>query len=165
MRVASGARWAVVAGVALCAAAVGPVAAAAPPSVAPVPFEQTFPGYTGVCEFPITVTFDTHQTVREWYDERGALVRSQTTGPGSVTIGNDDSGKSVTVSASGPTVNRHGRSVGTGSWVLIGRQANAAVLPFAPGAWLYRGRIADLDAADYSDVFRGRVVDLCAAVS
>jgi hypothetical protein len=39
------------------------------------------------------------------------------------------------------------------------------VLPFPPGAWLYTGRIADLDAADYSEVFHGRIVDLCAAVS
>ena len=67
--------------------------------------------------------------------------------------------------ASGPTVSHKGRSVGSGNWVLIGFEEDAHVLPFPPGAWHYSGRIADLDAADYSRVFRGRIVDLCAAVS
>ena len=130
-----------------------------------MPFQQTFPGYTGVCDFPVTVTFNTRQTLREWHDSNGALVRAQTTGPGTVTITNDDNGQTVTAGASGPTLVRGGHTVGVGNWVLIGRQVNAHVLPFPAGAWLYSGRIADLDAADYSNVFRGRIVDLCAAVA
>jgi hypothetical protein len=165
MRVVPGARWVTAGAAAVLTVAVGPLAAAAPPSATPVPFQETFPGYTGVCEFPITVTFDTEQTLREWYDEDGNVTRSQTTGRGDVTISNDENGESVTVSASGPTHLRKGTMSGSGTWVLIGRQKYADVLPFPPGAWLYTGRIADLDAADYSEVFHGRIVDLCAAVS
>jgi hypothetical protein len=147
------------------AVAVGPFAVAAPPETAPVPFQQSFPGYTGVCDFPITVTFDTEQTERDWIDADGDVVRTHVTGKGTVTVTNDTNQQSVTVGASGPTLSARGTSRGTGHWVLIGRTVDADVLPFPPGAWLYTGRIADLDAADYSQGFRGRIVDLCAAVA
>jgi hypothetical protein len=130
-----------------------------------VPFHATFPGYTGACAFPITVTFDTRQTQRDWVDSDGVVVRSHVTGKGTVTIGNDTNGRSVTVAASGPTLTTQGKSVGTGHWVLIGRTADADVLPYPPGAWLYAGRIAHLDASDYSKVFSGHIVDLCAAIT
>jgi hypothetical protein len=162
---ARGARWSVVAATLGLAVAVGPFAVAAPPETTPVPFQETFPGYTGVCDFPITVSFDTEQTQRDWLDADGNSVRTHVTGKGTVTISNDTNGEAVTVGASGPTLTASGSSRGTGHWVLIGRAANADVLPYPPGAWLYTGRIANLDAPDYSTVFRGRVVDLCAAVA
>ena len=145
--------------------AVGPFAAAAPPVTTPVPFVETFPGFTGACAFPITVSFDTHQTQRDWVDASGEVIRSHVTGKGRVTITNDRTGESVTVGASGPTLTSRRGSVGTGHWVLIGSEAQAEFLPFPPGAWLYTGRIADLDSADYTEVFSGRVTDLCAAIA
>lgn len=142
----------------------GPAALARPPVTTPVPFQETFPDTTGVCSFPITVEFDTRQVLREWVKRSGEVVRATTSGPGSVTITNDVSGETVTADASGPTVTKNGVSRGDGNWVLIGFEEDADVLPFPPGAWLYSGRIADLDAPDYSKVFRGRITDLCAAV-
>jgi hypothetical protein len=144
---------------------VGPAVLARPPVTTPVPFQETFPDTTGVCRFPITVEFDTRQVLREWVNRSGKVVRATTSGPGSVTITNDRSGESVTADASGPTVTKNGVSRGDGNWVLIGFEEDADVLPFPPGAWLYSGRIADLDASDYSKVFRGTIIDLCAAVS
>jgi hypothetical protein len=118
-----------------------------------------------VCDFPITVEFNTQQTLREWVDDSGAVMRSHITGKGTVTITNELTGASVRATASGPTLTKNGTSVGVGQWVLIGFKANADVLPFPPGAWLYSGRIADLDASSYAGSFHGRVRDLCAAVS
>ena len=158
-------RWLAGSGAACLLVALGPVAAAAPPITKPVPFVQTFQGTVGVCDFPITVEFNTQQTMREWVDDSGAVTRSHVTGKGWVTITNERSGASVRATASGPTLTKHGKSVGTGQWVLIGFEANADVLPFPPGAWLYSGRIADLDASSYAESFHGRVTDLCAAVA
>jgi hypothetical protein len=156
--------WAASAVVASAGLAVGSVAAAAP-TTTPVPFQETFPGYTGACDFPITVTFDTRQTMREWPGADGEAVRVHVTGPGQVTITNDENGRSVVANASGPTLTSNGKSKGTGHWVLIGRDDQADFLPFPPGAWLYTGRIGNLDAPSYADVFRGSITDLCAAVS
>lgn len=144
--------------------AIGSVAVAAP-SKTPVPFQETFPGFTGACDFPITVTFDTQQTMREWKGADGEIIRTHVTGKGSVTVSNDENGRSMTVSASGPTLAGKGGAKGTGNWVLIGTDEQAEFLPFPPGAWLYSGRIGNLDAPDYSKVFRGHVTNLCAAIA
>jgi hypothetical protein len=156
---------AVVPAVVSVAVAVGPFAAASPPTTTPVPFQQTFPAYTGACDFPITVTFNTQQTQRDWPDADRSVLRSHVTGKGTVTISNDTNGSSVTVGASGPTLTTEGKSKGTGHWVLIGRVANVDVLPYPPGVWLYTGHIADVNAPDYSSVFHGHIVDLCAAIA
>ena len=95
----------------------------------------------------------------------GYFVRKDAVFQRRVTITNDRTGESVTVGASGPTLTSKRGSVGTGHWVLIGSDAQAEFLPFPPGAWLYTGRIADLDSADYTEGFHGRVTDLCAAIS
>lgn len=145
--------------------AVGSVAVASPPVKTPIPFLATFPGYAGACEFPITVAFDTQQTMRQWQNANGEMVRMHVTGKGSVTLTNDGDDASIRVNASGPTHGKNGPSKGTGHWVLIGTQAQAQYLPFPPGAWLYSGRIGNLDAADYSTVFKGTITDLCAAIS
>jgi len=152
-------------GIVVASLIAGPSALAVPPVTTPVPFQETFPGTTGVCDFPITVEFNTRQVLREWLNKSGEVKKATTSGPGKVTITNDETGDSVTVDASGPTITKRGVSKGTGNWVLFGFEEDADVLPFPPGAWLYSGKIADLDAADYSKVFRGRVTDLCAAVA
>jgi len=152
-------------GIVVASLIAGPSALAVPPVTTPVPFQETFPGTTGVCDFPITVEFDTRQVLREWVKKSGVVTKATTSGPGEVTITNEKTGDSVTANASGPTITKGGVSKGTGNWVLFGFEEDADVLPFPPGAWLYSGKIADLDAADYSKVFRGRVTDLCAAVA
>ena len=152
-------------GIVMASLIAGPGASAVPPVTTPVPFQETFAGTTGVCRFPITVEFETRQVLREWVKKSGEVTRATTTGPGTVTITNERTDVSVTADASGPTITKRGVSKGSGNWVLIGFEENADVLPFPPGAWLYSGRIADLDAADYTKAFRGRVTDLCAEVS
>ncbi len=151
--------------VACAGLAVGSVAMAAPPVKTPVPFQETFPGVTGACDFPITVTFNTQQTMREWKSADGSVLRMFVTGKGTVTLVNEVNGRSITVNASGPTLSKGGGTKGVGNWVLIGTDAQAEFLPFPPGAWLYSGRIGNLDAADYSKVFRGSITDLCAAIN
>ncbi len=157
--------WSVGAFAACAGLAVGSVAMAAPPVTTPVPFQETFPGYTGACDFPITVTFNTQQTMREWKSADGTVLRMFVTGKGSVTLVNDENGHSITVNASGPTLSKKGGTKGVGNWVLIGTDAQAEFLPFPAGAWQYSGRIGNLDAADYSNVFSGSITDLCAAIS
>jgi len=154
-------RWAVGALIVSVGCATGS-AAVASPTTTPVPFQETFPGYAGVCDFPVTITFDTQQTMREY--AAGDVIRTNVTGKGSVTLTNDDNGRTVTVNASGPTLGSKKGTRGTGHWVLIGTDAQAEFLPFPPGAWLYSGRIGNLDAADYGKVFRGQITDLCAAI-
>ena len=156
-----------VVGIGVVAASViaSPGAFAVPPVTTPVPFQETFPHTTGVCDFPLTVEFNTRQVLREWVKKSGEVTKATTSGPGTVTITNDRTGGSVTADASGPTITKRGVSKGTGNWVLIGFKEDADVLPFPPGAWLYSGKIADLDAANYAKVFRGTVTDLCAEVS
>lgn len=157
--------WSVGVLVACAGLVVGSVASAAPPTKTAVPFQETFPGYTGSCDFPVTVTFNTQQTMREWKGADGEILRVFVTGKGSVSLVNDENGRSVTVSASGPTLSKKGGTKGVGNWVLIGTNAQAQFLPFPPGAWQYSGRIGDLNAADYSKVFNGSITDLCAAIS
>lgn len=157
-------RWAAGAVIVSVGCAIGSVAVAAP-TTTPVPFQETFPGYTGACDFPVTITFDTQQTMREWKNAASDVTRTHVTGKGSVTLTNDDNGRTVTVNASGPTLGSKKDTKGTGHWVLIGTDEQAEFLPFPPGAWLYAGRIGNLDAADYSKVFRGQVTDLCAAIA
>lgn len=158
-------RWWMGVLVACAGLAVGSVAAAAPPTTTPVPFQQTFPGYTGACDFAVTIAFNTQQTMREWKTADGAVLRMFVTGKGTVSVANDEIGRSITVNASGPTHSAPGGTRGSGNWVLIGTDAQAEFLPFPPGAWLYTGRIANLDAVDYSKVFKGNITDLCAAIS
>ncbi len=157
--------WSVGALAACAGLAIGSVAAAAPPVTTPVPFQETFPGFTGACDFPITVTFNTQQTMREWKSADGTVLRMFVTGKGSVNLVNEENDHSITVNASGPTLSKKGSTKGTGNWVFIGTDAQAAFLPFPPGAWQYSGRIGNLDAVDYSKVFSGSITDLCAAIS
>jgi hypothetical protein len=157
--------WSVGALAACAGLAVGSVAAAAPPVTTPVPFQETFPGFTGACDFPITVTFNTQQTMREWKSADGTVLQMFVTGKGSVNLVNEENDRSITVNASGPTLSKKGGTKGTGNWVFIGTDAQADFLPFPPGAWQYSGRIGNLDAADYSKVFSGSITDLCAAIS
>jgi hypothetical protein len=145
--------------------AVGSVATAAPSVKTPVPFQETFPGYTGACDFPLTVTFNTQQAMREWKSADGSVLRMSVTGTGTVTLVNEENDRSITVNASGPTLGKGGSAKGVGKWVLIGTDAQAQYLPFPPGAWLYSGKIGNLDAVDYSKVFSGSITDLCAAIS
>jgi len=156
--------WSIGAAVACASLTAGSAATAAPPDTTPVPFQETFPGYAGACDFPLTVTFNTEQTMREWKSADGSVLRLFVTGAGSVTLTNEENDHSVTVNASGPTLSKKGSAKGTGNWVLIGTDAQRAYLPFPPGAWLYTGRIGNLDADDYSRVFSGHVTDLCAAI-
>ena len=133
---------------------------AAPPDKMPVPFLETFTGLEGVCDVPITIAFDTRQTQRTWLDKNGEATRVHVTGQGSVTVINEETGVADTVSASGPTIG----TKGVGSWFLVATEAQAEFVPIPPGAWLYKGKIADLNAPDYRAVFNGRIVDLCEAV-
>lgn len=157
--------WSVGAMAACAGLAFGSVAMAAPPVKTPVPFQQTFPGYTGACDFPISVTFNTQQTMREWKSADGSVLRMFVTGKGTVNLVNEVNNRSVTVNASGPTLSKGGTTKGVGNWVFIGTAAQAGYLPFPPGAWLYSGHIGNLDATDYSKVFSGSITDLCAAIS
>ena len=70
--------------------AVGSVATAAPPVTTPVPFQETFPGFTGACDFPITVTFNTQQTMRDWKSADGTVLRMFVTGKGTVNLVNEE---------------------------------------------------------------------------
>ena len=121
--------------VACAGLAVGSVAMAAPPVKTPVPFQETFPGVTGACDFPITVTFNTQQTMREWKSADGSVLRMFVTGKGTVTLANEENGRPITVNASGPTLSKGGGTKGVGNWVLIGTdaQAESCRSPLVPG--------------------------------
>jgi hypothetical protein len=157
--------WSVGAVAACAGLAVGSVAMAAPPTKTPVPFQETFPGYSGACDFPMTVTFNTQQVMREWKSADGSVLRMFVTGKGSVNLVNEQNNRTITVNASGPTLSKGGNTKGVGNWVFIGTDAQAEFLPFPPGAWLYSGKIGNLDAVDYSNVFTGSVTDLCASIN
>ena len=83
-------------GIVVASLVAGPGAFAVPPVTTPVPFQETFPGTTRVCDFPITVEFNTRQVLREWVKKSGEVAKATTTGPGHVTITNDRTGDSVT---------------------------------------------------------------------
>ncbi len=140
---------------ALLALAPAPVQAAKPPTIPLTPATYEF-GAGTVCGFPITFEETSQgETVR-------LLPRAfHVTGAYKATVTNVTNGKTLSLNASGPTIN----NVSAGPWVYLLFPTDAT----GPGIYLFSGRtIATRDETNTITGFTysgRRSADLCAAIA
>ena len=145
--------------------------AVAPAATASKPTREIVPGQDDVrltdqCAFPVLIHTEGREIVTTFTDKAGNVVKQIAIFPGNKqTVTNLDTGKSITVVATGPF---HGRREPDGSSTV--RVTGHGIFPGhpiteEPGIWYLSGRIfATLDAEENltSIDYTGKLVDLCA---
>src|SRR6188474_539598 len=152
----------------LLALALAPVATADKPmrEVNPVQDDMVI---VGQCAFPVLAHIDGAETVTSFTDKAGDLVKQVVVFPANtVTLTNLDTGKSITLPATGSFQGR-AHSDGSVSFKITGHGAFPGnPITGDPGLWYLSGRLFanfDVDGNLTSAGNSGRLVDLCPRLS
>ena len=148
----------------LIAFAVAPVATANKPmrEVHPVQEDMVI---AGQCDFPVLAHIDGGEIVTDFTDKAGNVVKQIVVFPANtVTLTNLDSGKSITLGATGSFQGR-AHADGSVSFKITGHGAFPGnPITGEPGVWYFSGRLFanfDADGNLISTGSTGNLIDLC----